>query len=428
MSILTVHPVDRLTGTITVPGDKSVSHRGVLIGAAAHGTTRITGCLMAQDVLSSIGAVRALGVPVEVAGTTVIVNGRGIESWKEPKQPLDLGNSGTTTRLLMGLLSGSGVSAELTGDDSLRSRPMGRVVEPLTRMGAKITGGERLPLRISGRQLKGIRYELPVSSAQVKSALLLAGLGAQGVTTVVEPVPTRDHTERMLKAFGAELTVSGREILLTPGRKLIGRPVSVPGDISSAAFFVAGALLVKGSDLTIRNVGLNPGRTGLLTVLKAMGGAIEVQPEAEQGGEPVGTVRIRGSALRGTRVTAEAIPSLIDELPVLMAAATQAEGVTLLEGVGELRVKETDRVHSMVTGLTGMGAKVRADGENLIIEGSTPLTGAAVDSFGDHRTVMALAIAGLIATGPTRIHGAEAVAISFPQFPDLLKRVSGTER
>ena len=424
-----VNPASQLTGRVAIPGDKSVSHRAFLIGGLCDGQNRVTHLLNSDDVGRSRKAMEALGVSVrDSSDNAVIVKGNGLAGLRKPDAPLDMGNSGTTTRLLMGILAGCPFKTELFGDESLSKRPMKRVAAPLSKMGAifeGVKGTDFLPLSVRGGKLKGIRYELPVASAQVKSALLLAGLQADGPTTVVEPIATRDHTERMLEYLGARLTRNGHEITLHPGSLLKARDLRVPGDFSSAAFFLVAGTIVPGSKVVIEGVGLNPTRTALLTLLRRMGADISVQMHPESGSEPIGDLTVSYRPLKGIEVEPELVPNAIDEIPILAVAATQAEGVTHIHGVGELRVKETDRIQSMVTGLSAMGAKIRAQGDSLIVEGPTPLNGAAVESFGDHRTAMALAVAGLTARGNTTIAGSEWVTISFPDFFQRLNGLRG---
>ncbi len=408
-----------------MPGDKSISHRAFLLGALAHGPTRILNALAADDVERSRGAIQALGVPVRRDGPAWVVEGNGREAFHAPTAALDMGNSGTTTRLLLGILASCPLEVTLTGDRSLSSRPMRRVTDPLQKMGAVVhgqNGPDHLPLILRGGKLKGIRHVMPVASAQVKSALLLAGLGAEGSTVIVEPLPTRDHTERMLTFLGADVRRDGKEVTVYPGAKLQGRELEVPGDFSSAAFFLVAAALVPGSRVTVRGVGLNPTRAGLLEILKNMGADVRVS--ASPGGwEPVGDVEVQPAPLKAVTLGPELVPMLIDELPILMVAATQAQGVSRMEGVGELRVKETDRIRSMVMGLSAMGAKIRSEEDTVIIEGSCRLKGAHVGSFGDHRTAMALAVAGLTAQGITTVGESEWVSISFPDFARILRSI-----
>jgi 3-phosphoshikimate 1-carboxyvinyltransferase len=428
---LTVVSGAPLRGEVRVPGDKSISHRAVMLGALAEGETRATGFLTGEDNRRTIDAFRRMGVDVRLEGTTLTVRGAGGPSragqhLAEPDNVLDCGNSGTTIRLMTGLLAGQPFVSILTGDASLRGRPMGRVVEPLARMGARIVGrqgGTRAPLTIVGTVLWGIRYDLPVASAQVKSALLLAGLVASGETTVSEPGPSRDHTERMLTFMGADVTRNGGSVAVLGGTRLGGRDFAVPGDISSAAFFLVAALITPGSDLLVRDVGLNPTRTGVLDALAAMGGRIEVVARREGGPEPIGDLRVRTSRLRGIEIAGDLVVRAIDELPVLAVAAAFAEGTTVIRDAAELRVKETDRIASMADALARMGAQVRATPDGMVIEGGRPLRGARIASRGDHRTAMAAAVAGLAAAGETTVEDVACIDTSFPGFADLLDRL-----
>ncbi len=432
MAHLTIQPARALHGTLTFPGDKSISHRALLVGAIAEGTTRIRHLLDAADVRTTARALATLGIPIRWEKEAVTVEGKGLRGFQPPVRPLDMGNSGTTTRLLLGILAGRPFEATLVGDDSLSKRPMARVTKPLSEMGASFDppAAEHLPLRIRGGKLRGIFHPLIIPSAQVKSAILLAGLFAQGKTTLAEPTPTRDHTERLLRFFGARITVhpnaqgEGSSVTVEPGAALKSCDLEILGDISSAAFFLTAAAILPGSLIAAKGVGLNPTRTGFLDLLERMGAQVRRVQTAGEDWEPVGevTVSYRGP-LKGVTVEPDEISSLIDELPILMVAATQARGRTLIKGAGELRVKETDRIHSMGEGLVGMGAKVRDVGSQMVIEGPTPLKGATVSSFGDHRTAMALAIAGLVAQGPTTIQGSEWIDISFPEFPRILESI-----
>ncbi len=422
---LTVAPAGRLAGRLRVGGDKSISHRAALVGALAQGDTVVTNFLRAGDCLSTLGCLRALGVSIEEDGPRVLVHGAGLR-WRAPAGPLDAGNSGTTMRLLAGILSGQSFTAELTGDASLRARPMDRIVEPLSQMGARIValggGGRHPPLRITGGPLRGISYTLPVPSAQVKSAVLLAGLFADGETTVIEPVPSRDHTERMLEWFGGRVTRRAGGISVTAG-ELRGRDVSVPGDISSGAFLLAAAAAQPGSDVVVDDVGLNPTRTGVLDVLRAMGAEVLVRNSTARGGEPVGTVQVRGRTLHGVAIAGETIPRVIDELPVLCIVAAAARGETTIADAAELRVKESDRIGTMAAGLRALGITVHEHPDGLTINGGR-LRGGHVRSEGDHRVAMAFAVAGLLADAPVTVDGAEAIAVSFPEFVDAMRAVT----
>lgn len=417
-------------GEIAVPGDKSISHRAVILGSIAQGVTRIEGFLKAEDTLNTLKAFGDMGVEWRWEGESLLIEGRGREGIHEPADVLDLGNSGTGLRLLTGLVAGFEQFTTLTGDSSLRSRPMKRVVEPLRLMGAKIDGrkgGAHAPLAVRGGSLKGIRYELPVASAQVKSAILLASLWADGVTEVREPAPSRDHTEIMLKAFGAPVEKKGDGWLVIEGgsgEKLKGRDIKVPGDISSAAFFIVAGLISPNSEITVKNVGLNPTRTGILDILKEMGAQLEVKYFGERGLEPVGDITARSSKLKGVSISGEKVVRAIDEFPILTVAAVFAEGKTIITGAGELRVKESDRIATMAKELTKMGACVEEHGDGMTINGGRELRSARVSSHGDHRVAMSLAIAGLAIEGETIIEDTACIATSFPGFEKLLEEVT----
>lgn len=415
-----VRPAPRLVGTVQVPGDKSVSHRAGLLGALATGPTEIAGFLESLDCLNTLRALGALGVEVTRKGPGEYrIGGAGLAGLQEPDNVLDCGDSGTSARLLLGVLAGQPFWSVLTGDDSLRRRPMGRVAEPLRQMGATVAGrseGNRLPLAIRGaRPLKGLRYRSPVPSAQVKSAILLAGLFAHGEVSVEEAAPSRDHTERMLRGFGCRVGVDGRSVTLTPGGELRGHSIQVPGDISSAAFFLVAGAIVPGSSLTISGVGVNPTRTGLLDALGEMGAEVGVT-EQREGEEPSATLTAQTSRLRGARVGGALIPRLIDELPVLAVAAAAAEGVTEVSDAAELRVKESDRIATLAAELTKLGARVEERPDGFRIQGGTPLRGAVVRSWGDHRMAMALIVAGLVAQGQTVVEDTQCIATSYPEF------------
>lgn len=416
-----VHPATGLRGRVAVPGDKSVSHRAALVGALAEGVTEVHGFLEAADCLGTLRALAALGVEAtRKAPGHYLIRGVGLDGLAEPDQVIDCGNSGTTARLLLGVLAGQPFAAVLTGDDSLRRRPMERVVEPLGRMGARVigrAGGSRLPLALAGRRpLQPIRHAPPVASAQVKSAVLLAGLWASGPVEVEEPAASRDHTERMLGAFGAAVRVEGRRVILAPGGRLTARVVRVPGDISSAAFFlVAGALLP--GDVTVEGVGLNPTRTGVLEVLGRMGADLTVV-EAPGEGEPLGTVTVRPAPLAGTVIEGALVPRAIDELPILAVAAALANGVTEVRDAAELRVKESDRIRALAAELGKMGVAIdeRPDGFRVEGRAGRRLRGGRVSSWGDHRLAMALVVAGLCADGPTLVEDVDCIATSYPEF------------
>lgn len=412
-----------LRGEIRVAGDKSISHRSVMLGSIAEGVTEIEGFLEGEDSLATLAAFRAMGVRIDRPSPgRVTVHGVGLHGLQAPAGDLDLGNSGTSMRLLAGLLSGQSFATRLVGDASLTRRPMARVAEPLRLMGAQIdtAPGGRPPLEIHGAAaLKGIEYCMPVASAQVKSALLLAGLYAQGTTRVIEPAPTRDHTERMLAGFGYPLRREGALAELQGGGRLQGAALQVPADISSAAFFLVAASIAPGSDLLLRGVGINPTRTGVIGILRAMGASIEILAERESGGEPVADLRVRGAALRGIVIPEELVPLAIDEFPVLFVAAACADGETLLRGAEELRVKESDRIEVMARGLRALGVELETYPDGIRIRGCASLAPARIDSGGDHRIAMAFCVASLRATGPIVIGDCANVATSFPGFRAL---------
>jgi 3-phosphoshikimate 1-carboxyvinyltransferase len=422
----------RLQGRVRVPGDKSISHRALLFGAIADGTTRIDGLLPAEDPLSTAACLRAMGVEVSEikAGQPVTVQGVGLDGFQEPNDVLNCGNSGTTMRLMLGLLAGRHQRHfVLSGDASLRGRPMRRVGEPLARMGATIHGrhsGNFAPLAVLGQPLRGTTLRTPVASAQVKSAILLAGLTADGPTTVIEPAQSRDHSERMLRAFGADLEVSGpgnTQVILRPGAHLQGQEVVVPGDISSAAFWLVAGAITPGSALTVENVGLNPSRTGVLEVLDQMGAQIRVLNRRDVAGEPVGDLEVSHGPLQAFEIGGDLIPRLVDEIPVLAVAACCAEGVSRISDAAELRVKETDRLAVMARQLGAMGARIEEWDEGMSITGVTQLQAADVDSETDHRVAMSLAVAAGVAQGSSRLHRPSAAAVSYPGFWDDLDRL-----
>jgi 3-phosphoshikimate 1-carboxyvinyltransferase len=414
-----VLPGGALRGRMRVPGDKSISHRAIMLGALAEGTTRVTGFLEGQDSLATLQAFRAMGVAIEgPTGGRVIIQGVGMHGLRASRMPLDLGNSGTSMRLLSGLLSGQDFESTLTGDSSLSTRPMRRVTEPLARMGARIETAEdgTAPLVIRPASgLRGIEYHMPIASAQVKSCLLLAGLYAQGETCVTEPAPTRDHTERMLSGFGYEVRRQGPRVCVSGGGRLTACDIDVPGDISSAAFFLVGASIAPGSDLTLEHVGMNPTRTGVITILRAMGADIEIIGERHVGGEPVADLRVRSANLRGIRIPEDRVPLAIDEFPALFVAAACADGRTVLTGAEELRVKESDRIQVMADGLRALGVVAEPTPDGIVIEGGS-LGGGRLDSRGDHRIAMSFAMAALRAGGEIGIDDCANVDTSFPGF------------
>ncbi len=415
-----------LRGTLTVPGDKSISHRAVMFGALADGDTHITGFLMGEDCLSTIGCFRKMGVPIETGEQEVVVHGVGLHGLREPEGPLYTGNSGTTTRLISGILAAQPFPISLTGDASIEKRPMGRIITPLREMGARIEGreGKFCPLSISPAALHGITYPMPVASAQLKSAILLAGLYADGPTTVIEPAPSRDHTERMLRAFGAQVESDGCRVTVHAPLALRATDLAVPADISSAAFFLVAGAIVPGSELTIQNVGINPTRDGAIEVLRAMGAEIAVTNRRD-GAEPVADLTVRTSALHGTEISGDLIPRLIDELPALAVAAAFAEGETVIRDAQELKVKESNRITAMVNELTRAGADCTETADGMTIRGGRPLHGAAFESYGDHRIAMSMAVLALGASGESEILEPEVVSISYPGFFDALRQIGG---
>jgi 3-phosphoshikimate 1-carboxyvinyltransferase len=408
-----------------VPGDKSISHRALMVAALARGTSRVTGLNLGDDVLATASMLERMGAAVRLDRSTaqVELEGWGDDGPKEPEEVLDAGNSGTTLRTMLGVCAPATGVFFLTGDGSLRRRPMGRVVSPLRAMGAHIdgrAGGELAPLMVRGSKLTGVVHALPVASAQVKTALLLAGLGAGGTTSVTEPRPSRDHTERMLASAGVPVERRGLTTAVPGGSRLLAGDRAIPGDLSSASFILASATVLAGSEVVLAEVGINPTRSAFLRTLAAMGADLDVEPAGEWGGEPVGTIRARSSSLRGVVVAESEIPSLIDELPILAVLATQACGRTLIQGAGELRVKESDRIATMAAGLNDLGAEVEVLPDGLAISGPTPLRAAEVDSHGDHRVAMSLAVAGLIAQGPVTVAGWDCVDTSYPGFLSAL--------
>lgn len=417
-----IEPGGRLEGTLRVPGDKSISHRSIMLGSIAEGETRVTGFLEGEDSLATLSAFRAMGV--EIAGPDngrVVIQGAGLHGLRKPDSPLDLGNSGTSMRLLAGLLAGQSFDTILVGDASLSRRPMGRVIDPLASMGAVIHSDDdrTAPLTLrGGNTLNGIHYEMPVASAQVKSSILLAGLYAKGETCVTEPATTRDHTERMLQGMGYELRIDGRTVCLSGGGTLQGTEIDVPSDISSAAFFLVGASIVPDSDLLLTHVGINPTRTGVIDILREMGANIELRNERTAGGEPVADIRVRSAPLQGIDIPERLVPYAIDEFPVLFVAAARARGRTVLTGAEELRVKESDRIQAMADGLHALGVDAQPTPDGMVINGGT-IRGGTVHSHGDHRIAMAFSMAGMVATGSLSVHDCTNVNTSFPGFVSL---------
>ncbi|MCI9484777.1 MAG: 3-phosphoshikimate 1-carboxyvinyltransferase [Clostridiaceae bacterium] len=420
-----LHISSGLRGTVTVPGDKSISHRAVMLGALADGDTHISGFLMGEDCLSTIDCFRKMGVQIDVRDGGVTVHGVGLHGLRAPEGPLYTGNSGTTTRLLSGILAAQPFPVSMTGDASIEQRPMGRIITPLREMGADIRGrdGKYCPLHIAPAALHGVRYEMPVASAQLKSAILLAGLYADGVTEVVEPAPSRDHTERMLRAMGVQVEQDGCRIAVHAPLALRACSIEVPGDISSAAFFLAAGAIVPGSELTVKNVGINPTRDGVLEVLRAMGADITCT-NVRDAAEPVADLTVRASALHGTEIGGPLIPRLIDELPVLAVAAAFAEGETVIRDAQELKVKESNRIAAMVAELTRAGVDCTETADGMVIRGGRP-RGAAFETYRDHRIAMSMAVLALGAAGESEILDPGVVSISYPGFFDTLRQIGG---
>lgn len=430
----TVHPAARVSGTWEVPGDKSISHRAVILGALSNRVCEVDNFLTGDDCLSTVNAFRQMGIAIELEGTHLRIHGQGLEGLKSPKQAMDCGNSGTTARLMMGVLTGHPFEVDMIGDASLSRRPMGRVIEPLSKMGAffrtvkgqALPASPTLPLSIVGtRSVRPLSWKSPVASAQVKSAILLAGLYASGTTEVSEPTQSRDHTERMLKACSVSVETKGTTVRLQGTAVIRASRFQVPGDLSSAAFLIATGLLLAQDELVVRQVGVNPTRTGVIDVLKAMGASCRLLQTTEWGGEPVADIAVKKSVLKGARIFGDLIPRSIDELPLLAALATQAQGKTVIADAQELRVKESDRLTTFREEFSKMGARVSEKPDGLEIEGPTRLRGTVVSSHGDHRLAMSLAIAALVAEGQTTIEDVSCVETSFPGFWSLLESACG---
>ncbi len=419
------HKIKQLRGEITIPGDKSISHRSVMFGAIAKGITEIHGFLPGADCISTINCFRNMGIMIEQHNSSVIVHGNGLYGLKKPTSILDCGNSGTTTRLISGILSAQNFSVTLTGDASIQKRPMARIIDPLQMMGADIVSvnnNQCAPLQINGTPLHGIHYYSKVASAQVKSAILLAGLYADGNTSVTEPYLSRNHTELMLKSFGADISSIDTTATIKPASELYGQRISVPGDISSAAFFLAAGLLVPNSELLIKNVGINPTRDGIIRVCQEMGAHITLLNQTNNGGEDAADVLVSSSNLNGITIEGSIIPTLIDELPIIALMACFAKGTTIIKDAAELKVKESNRIAVMVRNLTAMGADVEETEDGMIIHGGKPLHGTIIDTQLDHRIAMTFAIAGLLADGETTLLNADCVAISYPEFYNDLQQ------
>jgi len=426
MKTLQIKPAKKLSGEISVQGDKSISHRAVILGSIAEGTTRVTNFLPSEDCIRTIKAFEAMGINIEMNRNTLIINGKGLNGLTEPNDVMDMGNSGTSARLLCGLLSGQPFFSVMTGDSSLRRRPMKRVADPLRMMGATIWGrggGDFLPMCIKGSEIKGITYKLPVASAQVKSAILFAGLYAKGRTSVEEITTSRDHTERMMVYFGINLMRKGSILIVEGGEKPSAKEVEVPGDISAAAFFMVGASLIEGSEVVIKDVGINPTRTGIIDILMKMGASIEILNQRKMGAEPAGDIRIKSALLKGVEIKGDIIPRCVDELPVICIAAAVAEGETVIKDASELRVKESDRIAVMAECLSRVGVEVETYPDGMRIKGGMGLKGTVCNSHGDHRIAMSMAIAGLITEGEMTIEDTECINTSFPEFEETLRKL-----
>lgn len=418
--------VNSIHGELTIPGDKSISHRAIMLGSIADGTTEITNFLQGADCLSTIACFRQMGVSIENSTDKVTIKGSGLHGLQAPKNMLDVGNSGTTTRLMSGILAAQDFTCSLNGDASIQKRPMRRIITPLSQMGADITsikGNGCAPLQINGKPLHGIHYQSPVASAQVKSSILLAGLYADGTTSVTEPSLSRNHSELMLSSFGANITSKDTTATIEPATNLYGQQIIVPGDISSAAYFIVAGLILPNSEVLIKNVGINPTRDGILRVCEAMGATISYENKREVSKEPVADLLVRSSSLHGTEIGGDLIPTLIDEIPAIAVLACFAEGTTVIKDAQELKVKESNRIDEMVNNLSKMGADITATDDGMIIHGGKPLHGSTIESKLDHRLAMSFAIAGLMADGETDIHGAEVVETSFPTFYKDLERL-----
>ncbi|SER13136.1 3-phosphoshikimate 1-carboxyvinyltransferase [Gracilibacillus ureilyticus] len=416
----------KLRGTITVPGDKSISHRAVMFGSLAKGKTTITNFLAGEDCLSTIEAFEAMGVKITRNNQTVVVESDGIKGLKEPMEPINLGNSGTTARLLMGILSALPYHFTLYGDPSLTKRPMDRITNPLREMGAKIDGrgnGKFLPIAVRGSNLKPIHYNTPMKSAQVKSGVLLAGLLTDGKTTVVEDTKTRDHTENMLKAFGADIAVEGNAVTVNGNQPLSACDIEVPGDISSAAFFLVAAAITQDSEVKIENVGLNPTRTGIIDVLELMDVDISIKEKRTIGGEPIGDIVVKSSKPKAATIEGDIIPRIIDEIPVIALLATQAEGTTIIKDAEELKFKETDRIESVVQTLKALGAEIEPTSDGMIIQGNARLKGAETNSYGDHRIGMMISVASLLIDEKVELNDEQCIAVSYPTFFEDLDKL-----
>lgn len=423
---MTITKAKSLKGEITVPGDKSISHRGVMFGAISEGITELTGFLDGADCRSTIGCFKAMGIDISQDKNHVVIHGKGLHGLAAPSNMLDVGNSGTTTRLISGILAGQPFVSSLNGDASIQKRPMGRIITPLTQMGAHIKSIKDngcAPLEIGGRQLHSIHYDSPVASAQVKSCVLLAGLYADGITSVTEPVVSRNHTELMLSGFGADIKSEGLTASIVGNPKLVGQKIAVPGDISSAAYFIAAGLICDNADLLIKNVNTNPTRAGIIKVAKDMGGKLELLNERIVSGEPVADIHVCTSSLHGCEISGDIIPTLIDEIPVIAVMAAAATGTTIIKDAAELKVKESDRIATVTENLKAMGCDITATDDGMIIVGGKELQGTTINTYKDHRIAMAFAVAGLIADGKTDFDDEKCPVISYPNFFETLNRL-----
>lgn len=419
--------VNGFSGEVTVPGDKSISHRSIMLGSLAKGDTEVYGFLQGADCLSSIDCFRKMGVDIENKGDIVIIHGRGLHGLQAPKDTLDVGNSGTTTRLMSGILVAQNFTSRVNGDSSIQKRPMKRIITPLSMMGADITselGNDCAPLIINGKKLKGIHYDSPVASAQVKSAVLFAGLYADGETSVTEPAVSRNHTELMFEEFGVDISCQGKTVTVKPATELYARKVNVPGDISSAAYFMVAGAITPNSEITIKNVGINPTRDGIIKVFEMMGANMKVEKTSGNIGEPTADITVSTSSLKGCVIGGDIIPTLIDEIPAIAILACFAEGETVIKDAQELKVKESNRIDVMVDNLKAMGADIEATEDGMIIRGGRILQGAAIDSKLDHRIAMSFAVAAMNADGETEILGSECVDISYPRFYEDLNALT----
>ncbi len=424
---MAITKVKSLKGEVTVPGDKSISHRGVMFGAISEGITELTGFLDGADCRSTISCFKAMGIDITQEHDHVVIHGKGLKGLSSPSKMLDVGNSGTTTRLISGILAGQRFISSLNGDESIQKRPMGRIITPLTSMGAHIKSIKDngcAPLEIGGVPLHAIHYDSPVASAQVKSCVLLAGLYADGVTSVTEPVISRNHTELMLKGFGADIKSEGLTASIVGGPRLIGQKITVPGDISSAAYFIVAGLICPNADLLIKNVNTNPTRAGIILVAKNMGGNIELLNERIVSGEPVADIHVTTSSLHGCEISGDIIPTLIDEIPVIAVMAACAKGTTVIKDSAELKVKESDRIATVTENLKNMGCDITPTEDGMIIVGGNPLHGALISTYKDHRIAMSFAIAGLVADGETSFDDEGCCVISYPDFFETLKALS----